>query len=593
MRRKTNLLRTLLYAGLLTLVTVSSGPLLAGERTVTVATPAQPTTAGIAPSGPTGTAPTKPEAVTTLAPTKNYSHASGSERLVETGGKSWAIWTNNEDMTIQTADLTTTPPTVYGPFLAGQLGNPNPGGLGLTEVALTPDGHYALVSSFDDETVYRIDISDPRAPVLAGSVALQMPAEDIAVASNGAFALVTGGGGENTISSLDLTTFTLSTTYTLTTPGAAAQAVAIAPDNQTAVVADFANNRIIFGIFDPSSGFEAENALGTGKVPLNMAISPDGRTLLVANRYGTVSVFQISAPGNLAKTGSISGLPQSVAAITFSPNGSRAYILSVAVPNASLSWLGVTGPGGVSLGGAGVATLQRVRADRVYWGVDQLATTADGNYVVAGDAPDTDSTLAAVVSTSDFAVTFVDSGCTRPTGVACLVLKDLACSSSSDVASGFSPLAVQFQGTASGGQPPYTYEWNFGDGASSSEQNPTHSYAQGGTFTAELTVTDSSGSSVSAEPLAITVTPSPVVTSMQKAGNPFRFLVTGTNLQNGIQVYIGGDTAPWPTVTWASTTSLTIGGGKTLKRKVPKNTSTQFRFVNPDGGETNVTWSWP
>ena len=88
------------------------------------------------------------------------------------------------------------------------------------------------------------------------------------------------------------------------------------------------------------------------------------------------------------------------------------------------------------------------------------------------------------------------------------------------------------------------------------------------------------------------VTP-PTISSMQKAGSPFRFVVTGTNLQSGIQVFIGSDTTPWPTVTWTSTTNLEIGGGKALKKKVPKNTPTQFKFLNPDGGESTLTWQWP
>ena len=37
------------------------------------------------------------------------------------------------------------------------------------------------------------------------------------------------------------------------------------------------------------------------------------------------------------------------------------------------------------------------------------------------------------------------------------------------------------------------WEWRFGDGATSSEREPTHQYAAGGTYTATLTVTDDDG----------------------------------------------------------------------------------------------------
>lgn len=50
------------------------------------------------------------------------------------------------------------------------------------------------------------------------------------------------------------------------------------------------------------------------------------------------------------------------------------------------------------------------------------------------------------------------------------------------------------------------WAWNFGDGASSSEQNPDHVYAQPGTYAVTLTVTDQDGSSSTASD-AITVDP--------------------------------------------------------------------------------------
>jgi PKD repeat protein len=59
---------------------------------------------------------------------------------------------------------------------------------------------------------------------------------------------------------------------------------------------------------------------------------------------------------------------------------------------------------------------------------------------------------------------------------------------------GYAPLNDIFTGTATGGVPPYTYSWDFGDGTSGSDlQNPSHSYLAVGNYTAVLTVTDSTG----------------------------------------------------------------------------------------------------
>ncbi len=50
---------------------------------------------------------------------------------------------------------------------------------------------------------------------------------------------------------------------------------------------------------------------------------------------------------------------------------------------------------------------------------------------------------------------------------------------------------IQFTGSAEGGVPPYTYEWDFGNGDTSDEQNPTYSYDAAGEYDVVLTVTDS------------------------------------------------------------------------------------------------------
>jgi len=50
---------------------------------------------------------------------------------------------------------------------------------------------------------------------------------------------------------------------------------------------------------------------------------------------------------------------------------------------------------------------------------------------------------------------------------------------------------IEFQGSAEGGKPPYTWLWDFGDGNTSDEQNPVHSYDDYGVYTVNLTVEDS------------------------------------------------------------------------------------------------------
>ena len=60
-----------------------------------------------------------------------------------------------------------------------------------------------------------------------------------------------------------------------------------------------------------------------------------------------------------------------------------------------------------------------------------------------------------------------------------------------DTTSGTAPLDVQFTGTS-----PLTvtsWHWDFGDGTTSTEQNPAHTYSSAGTYTVNLTVTHADG----------------------------------------------------------------------------------------------------
>ena len=64
---------------------------------------------------------------------------------------------------------------------------------------------------------------------------------------------------------------------------------------------------------------------------------------------------------------------------------------------------------------------------------------------------------------------------------------------SADVTSGYAPLTVQFTDTSMLGTNPITsWSWDFDDDGTldSYEQNPTHTYAKGGTYTVKLTVSD-------------------------------------------------------------------------------------------------------
>jgi outer membrane protein assembly factor BamB len=77
---------------------------------------------------------------------------------------------------------------------------------------------------------------------------------------------------------------------------------------------------------------------------------------------------------------------------------------------------------------------------------------------------------------------------------------------------------VQFAGIAFGGTLPYSYQWDFGDGNTSTEINPIHSYSVPGNYTATFTVTDNEGN-ISTDNALVTITPPKPTVAIMKPVN--------------------------------------------------------------------------
>ena len=89
--------------------------------------------------------------------------------------------------------------------------------------------------------------------------------------------------------------------------------------------------------------------------------------------------------------------------------------------------------------------------------------------------------------------------------------------------SGYAHSLIQFYGTIYGGVLPYSYHWDFGDGTTSTEQNPKHAYTHRGNYTATFTVTDADGNSSSDTALVVVDYALPTV-SIIKPTNALYFM---------------------------------------------------------------------
>lgn len=95
------------------------------------------------------------------------------------------------------------------------------------------------------------------------------------------------------------------------------------------------------------------------------------------------------------------------------------------------------------------------------------------------------------------AVTVTDANgvtCSKSVHIVIAPSKALTCIASEDTSIGCAPMEVRFAGSGTGGCPPLTYNWDFGDGGTSAIQSPIHTYQDAGIFTAILTITDSRNS---------------------------------------------------------------------------------------------------
>ncbi len=87
-----------------------------------------------------------------------------------------------------------------------------------------------------------------------------------------------------------------------------------------------------------------------------------------------------------------------------------------------------------------------------------------------------------------------------------------------DVRRGQVPLTVAFSAAAQGGNPPYAFAWDFGDGGGSLEQNPIHAYRSPGAYDAMVEVVDFSGRTATSN---VTVNTSAATSPARAPDQPF------------------------------------------------------------------------
>jgi uncharacterized repeat protein (TIGR01451 family) len=96
--------------------------------------------------------------------------------------------------------------------------------------------------------------------------------------------------------------------------------------------------------------------------------------------------------------------------------------------------------------------------------------------------------------------------------------------------------SIQFADTSTGG--PTSWAWDFGDGESTTDQNPTHAFAAAGTYTVSLTATNADGSDTASETVTVAGGGGElnnfyfVAAAAKAAGAEGTFFLTDADIQN-------------------------------------------------------------
>ena len=138
------------------------------------------------------------------------------------------------------------------------------------------------------------------------------------------------------------------------------------------------------------------------------------------------------------------------------------------------------------------------------------------------------------------------------------------------------------------------YTWDFGDGATSSAEDPSHSYATAGTYAWSFTASADGQSCNGGEQIVVSSAVKPPIIKSVTSLSGFRLRLAGSNFQLGAKVYIASDTTAWSNISRNSKgTQLTLGSGSALKKRFPRKLAVSIRVVNKDGGVASTTYTRP
>ncbi|MBS1869291.1 MAG: PKD domain-containing protein [Actinobacteria bacterium] len=341
--------------------------------------------------------------------------------------------------------------------LTGVFGAPLALGGHLWGVAIAPDGASAYVADESADSVIPVDVA-------TGTLGTPIPVGSspriLGITPDGATAYV-ANIGSGTVTPIDTATNTAGAPIAV---GSGPHGIAIAPDGSRVYVANLGGS---VSVIDTATNTVLAT-IATGGSPYTIAITPDGATVF-ATDLGNADVFRIDTATDTASTIAI---PVPAFGVAVAPDGRTAYV-SASSMQALLPIDTATGTVGtpISIGSS----------------PEGIGITPDGSTAWVTDvATDTITPLDLASGTA---------GTPTPVGHSPMTVA-ITPDRSPTAAFTASPDGLTATLDASASSDPdgsvARYAWDFGDGQTATTAQPTvrHVYAQGGSHSVTLTVTD-------------------------------------------------------------------------------------------------------